>query len=52
MDFLAEQLELGMPIYVYGASNERSSVVPVPPLTKDEIAAGRVAVAPHLARPS
>lgn len=52
MDFLAEQLELGMPIYVYGASNERSSVVPVPALTKDEIAAGRVAVAPHLARPS
>ena len=43
MDFLAPQLELGMPVYVYGARNERSSIVPLPPLTNDEIAANRFA---------
>jgi peptidoglycan hydrolase-like protein with peptidoglycan-binding domain len=44
MDFLAPRLELGMPVYVYGARNERSNIVPAPPLTVDEMAAQRLAV--------
>ncbi len=44
MDFLAPQLELGMPVYVYGARDERSSIVPSRPPTDDEIAASRFAV--------
>ena len=34
MDVLAGHLELGMPLYVYGARNERSSIVPPGPITE------------------
>lgn len=46
MDFLAPQLELGMPVYVYGARNERSTIVPEPPLTVGERAGRRLTVGP------
>lgn len=42
MDYLAGELELGMPVYVYGARNERSSIVPAVPPTVAELAARRL----------
>ena len=42
MDYLAGEIAVGMPIYVYGARNERSSIVPSPPLTVDQIAEKRL----------
>ena len=45
MDYLAEELELGMPVYVYGARNDRSAIVPTPPRTPAQIAASRQASA-------
>ena len=41
-DYLAGEIAVGMPIYVYGARNERSSIVPSPPLTVDQIAEKRL----------
>ncbi len=51
MDYLATELELGMPIYVYGARNERADVVPQPPRTTAEIAAARIDLAPSALSP-
>jgi peptidoglycan hydrolase-like protein with peptidoglycan-binding domain len=51
MDYLAGEIELGMPVYVYGARNDRSSIVPTPPLTVDQIAGKRMTDALRELRP-
>ncbi len=51
MDYLATELELGMPIYVYGARNDRSNIVPEVPPTAAEIAAARISLVPSAPSP-
>ncbi|MDF1595638.1 MAG: L,D-transpeptidase family protein [Acidimicrobiia bacterium] len=51
MDYLAAELELGMPVYVYGARNDRSSIVPTPPLSVGRIVEQRLSNALNVLMP-
>ena len=51
MDYLAAELELGMPVYVYGARNDRSSIVPTPPLSAEDVVEQRLSNALNVLMP-
>lgn len=51
MDYLAAELELGMPIYVYGTRNDRSDIVPETQPSAAEIAAAWFASHPGAISP-